>query len=145
MVRFVIRNYGPSRKVPYKDMHVFIGQDKAIETDDAELANAFASVPKVTVKARPGVPTSPVPVSTPDPEKGVIDEPVEDDDFDEPVEDDDEFDGEDDDDEEDESIDYDSMLKRDLLTLARERDVDLPEKITKKDLIELLKESENGN
>jgi len=37
MKRFVIRNYGLSRQIPYKDQQVFIANDRAIETDDEEL------------------------------------------------------------------------------------------------------------
>lgn len=41
MKRFVIRNYGLTRQIPYKDQQVFIANDQAIETDDEELVAVF--------------------------------------------------------------------------------------------------------
>ena len=42
MKRFAIRNYGPTRQVPYKDKQLYIANDGCVETDDAGEAAAFA-------------------------------------------------------------------------------------------------------
>lgn len=52
MKRFVIRNYGPSRQFPYKDQHIPISNDCAIETDDKEEAAFFKKQKALTVTDR---------------------------------------------------------------------------------------------
>jgi hypothetical protein len=37
MKRFVIRNYGPSRQIPYKDQNICLSNDQCIESNDEEL------------------------------------------------------------------------------------------------------------
>ena len=41
MKRFGIRNYGPTRQVPFKDKQIFIARDGFIETDDEEEATVL--------------------------------------------------------------------------------------------------------
>lgn len=56
MKRFVVRNYGPSRQFPYRDQHIPIANDCAIETDDEELAAFFKEQEALTVTDRsPGL------------------------------------------------------------------------------------------
>jgi len=52
MKRFVIRNYGPTRQFPYKDKHIFIANDCAIETDDEEEVGALSGQESVHVTDR---------------------------------------------------------------------------------------------
>jgi len=54
MKRFVIRNYGPSRQFPYKDQHILISNDCAIETDSEEEADFFRKQQALTVTDRVG-------------------------------------------------------------------------------------------
>jgi len=49
MKRFAIRNYGPTRQVPYKDKQLYIANDGCVETDDAGEAAAFAKVESMYV------------------------------------------------------------------------------------------------
>lgn len=42
MARFVIRNYGTSKQVPYKGQSITFLHDQAIETDDEDEARALA-------------------------------------------------------------------------------------------------------
>lgn len=52
MKRFVIRNYGPSRQVPYNGQSVCLSNDQCIETDDDEMANVFREEERITVTDR---------------------------------------------------------------------------------------------
>ena len=54
MKRFVIRNYGPSRQFPYKDQHILISNDCAIETDSEEEADFFRKQQALAVTDRIG-------------------------------------------------------------------------------------------
>ena len=57
MIRFVVRNYGVTRQVPYKGQQVIIANDKAIETDDMELVAILQNVEAMYVTDRcPGTP-----------------------------------------------------------------------------------------
>jgi len=52
MSRFVIRNYGPSRQIPYKGMSICLSNDQCIETDDADMAATFSSEKSIHVTDR---------------------------------------------------------------------------------------------
>ena len=137
---YVIRNYGMSREIPLKSGSISMERDEAIETDDPEVVKAFSGVPAISIAEQPGT-VHPVPAPVPEPEP---DDDNDDEDNDDQGES--ENDGNDDDNEkEDESPaekeepDYESMLKRDLLVLAQERNLDVPDQITKVELIELLR------
>jgi len=49
MKRFAIRNYGPSRQVPYKGQQICLSNDACIETDDAEEAAVLKAAGQVYV------------------------------------------------------------------------------------------------
>lgn len=55
MKRFAIRNYGPSRQVPYKGQQICLSNDACIETDDADLAAALEKAGQVYVTDCGGV------------------------------------------------------------------------------------------
>ena len=79
MVRFVIRNYGPTRQVQYKDQQVIIANDKVIETDDMELVAILQNYKAIHVTDRcpetPGPSLPPVSLIEDEPE--VVDELVQ--------------------------------------------------------------------
>ena len=52
MARFVIRNYGPSRQIPYKGQQLCLSNDQSIETDDEEEAAAFEAYEAIHVTDR---------------------------------------------------------------------------------------------
>lgn len=118
---YVIRNYGPTRELPFKNQHITMVRDQAIVTNDLEMVQALSGQPMINVSKQPGtVPPASAPAPAP------IAEPIE------------------------EELDYNKMKKRELLELAEERSIKMPEKITKKELIELLstpseKEDEDEN
>ena len=55
MKRFAIRNYGPSRQIPYNGQHICLSNDACIETDDADLAVALEKAGQVYVTDCGGV------------------------------------------------------------------------------------------
>jgi len=54
MKRFVIRNYGASRQIPYKGQSISIANDGIIETDDEKEAAALKDYEAITVTDRGG-------------------------------------------------------------------------------------------
>jgi len=52
MSRFVIRNYGPSRQIPYNGQSICLSNDQCIETDDADMAETFGSEKSIHVTDR---------------------------------------------------------------------------------------------
>lgn len=52
MARFVIRNYGPSRQIPYKGQQICMGRDQAIETDDEKMVVALGKADEIHVTDR---------------------------------------------------------------------------------------------
>ncbi len=52
MVRFVVRNYGVTRQVQYKGQQIIIANDRAIETDDIELAAVLQNMNAMHVTDR---------------------------------------------------------------------------------------------
>jgi len=52
MSRFIIRNYGPSRQIPYKGQSICLSNDQCIETDDAEMAETLGSEKSIHVTDR---------------------------------------------------------------------------------------------
>lgn len=97
MKRFVIRNYGPSRQFPYKDQHIPIANDCAIETDDEELAVFFKKQEALTVTDRGSELAPSLPVDEPETSKEVT--------------------------EETEEIAYNDMLLKELQVLAKDREI----------------------
>ena len=49
MKRFGIRNYGPTRQLPYKDQQILVVHDGFIDTDDVEMAVALGEQEKIFV------------------------------------------------------------------------------------------------
>ena len=49
MARFVIRNYGQTRQVPYQNTQIIIARDGAIETDDEDIAATMKEQKDITV------------------------------------------------------------------------------------------------
>lgn len=106
---YVIRNYGPSKQLPFKNQHISISRDAAIVTDDLEVVQALSGQSMINISKQPGTMTL-VPALTP----AFVTEPIV------------------------ENNNYKKTKKRELLELAEERSIEVPEKITKKELIELL-------
>lgn len=52
MSRFVIRNYGPSRQIPYKGRSICLSNDQCIETDDVDMATVLGEEKLITVTDR---------------------------------------------------------------------------------------------
>lgn len=52
MARFLIRNYGPSRQIPYKGHSICLSRDQAIETDEVELAVVMKEEKNIYVNDR---------------------------------------------------------------------------------------------
>lgn len=52
MKRFVIRNYGPSRQIPFGSQQICFSRDTAIETDDEKLVEAMRSHKAIHVTDR---------------------------------------------------------------------------------------------
>jgi len=52
MARFIIRNYGPSRQIPYKGQSICLSNDQCIETDDAKMAGVLGFADLITVTDR---------------------------------------------------------------------------------------------
>jgi hypothetical protein len=52
MTRYVIRNYGLTRQIPYKGQQIFIANDQAIETDDEELVTVLRAQENLHVTDR---------------------------------------------------------------------------------------------
>ena len=50
MAKYVITNFGNTRKLPYKGQFYFIAKNGEIETDDKELADALGSYMFIDVK-----------------------------------------------------------------------------------------------
>jgi len=50
MAKFRIRNYGNTRKLPYKGQYIEISKNGFIETDDADLAKALGEFQFVDVE-----------------------------------------------------------------------------------------------
>jgi len=53
MAKFVVRNYGNTRELPYKNKMIYLARDGAIETDDSEMANALSQFPQIHVAGYP--------------------------------------------------------------------------------------------
>lgn len=51
MAKYVITNFGNSRRLPYKGQFYFIAKNGTIETDDKELADTLGSYPYIDAKA----------------------------------------------------------------------------------------------
>lgn len=79
MTRFIVRNYGPTRQVQYKNLQVIIANDKVIETDDIELVAVLQNYTAIHVTDRrpetPGPCLPPVVLIKDEPE--VVDETVQ--------------------------------------------------------------------
>ena len=138
---YVIRNCGTSRQIPFKSGFITMERDQAIETDDLEIVKAFTGQPQINITQQPGTLT---PVEAPTPPPGPeppVDDDQGEDDNNQGNNNDDQDDNDDEDDEKTEAKtpDYESMLKRDLLVLAQERNLEVPDQITKAELIELLR------
>lgn len=101
---YIIRNYGATVDVPFKNGHILMQRDGCIVTNNVEEANAFSGIPGVSVVKQPGT-VDVIPPPAPEPEK---------------------------------EIDYQKMLKKAVLELAKERGLEVPKKATKAILIELL-------
>ena len=65
MKRFVIRNYGLTRQIPYKDQQVCIANDQAIETDDEELVAVLRKHENLHITDRSSELASSLPVDEP--------------------------------------------------------------------------------
>lgn len=52
MKRFVIRNYGATRQLPFKGQNIFIANEEVKETDDEEMARALAEYDFITMTDR---------------------------------------------------------------------------------------------
>jgi len=52
MARFIIRNYGPSRQIPYKGQSICLSNDQCIETDDAKMAGVLGFTDSIHVTDR---------------------------------------------------------------------------------------------
>lgn len=113
-MEYVIRNYGPSRSLPYKGKYVFLAHDQAVIVEDAALAEAMSGFPQISVSTRKGIHTS-APLTKIEPEK----EPLE-------------------------RQTLEQMKKRELVQLAFDMDLELPEQIRKNDLIVMLLEASQG-
>ena len=104
MTRFVVRNYGPTRQVPYRNQQIIIANDKAIETDDMALVAVLQNMEAMHVTDRsPGTPGPSLP-----PPKVVPDEEPQADETPETPE-------------TPEEIAYGDMLMRELVALAKDR------------------------
>lgn len=115
MMKYIIRNYGDPTQVTSKEgKPIAIAHDGVIETDDPELVSAASSIPGMHVTTRPGVKVIAPPPKTeelPSSEtEGSTEEPV----------------------------DFESMTVVVLKELAAEKGIELPIRILKADLIELL-------
>ena len=113
MTKYIIRNYGPSAQIPYKDKSITITSDVVIETDDPELVSAASSIPNIHVTTRPGAkavapPKVEEPISSET--EGVAEEPV----------------------------DFESMTVAALKELAVEKGIELPTRVKKAEIVELL-------
>jgi len=64
MARFVIRNYGQSRQVPYQNTQIYIARDGAMETDDEDIAATMKGQKDMTVTDH-GVQSNPAPSEEP--------------------------------------------------------------------------------
>jgi len=64
MARFVIRNYGQSRQVPYQNTQIYIARDGAMETDDENIAATMKGQKDMTVTDH-GVQSNPAPPEEP--------------------------------------------------------------------------------
>jgi len=112
MIRFVVRNYGVTRQVPYKGQQVIIANDKAIETDDMELVAVLQNIEAMHVTDRcPGTPGPSLPpiVKTETPE--------------EPQASSGESQTSEEPDEVTEEIAYNDMLLKELQVLAKDRQI----------------------
>ena len=65
MARFICRNYGPSRQVPYKGKSICLSNDQVVETDDAAEAAALGAEKQITVTDRGEEFAAPVPPEKP--------------------------------------------------------------------------------
>ncbi len=115
MKRFVIRNYGPSRQVPYKGQSVCLSNDQCVETDNEEMADVFREEERITVTDR-GEELAKVPNSSAEEpkEKKVVVDPNE--------------------------LSYDDMSLDELRTLAKDRGVAKAGKLKIGGLIEALED-----
>lgn len=64
MARFVIRNYGQSRQVPYQNTQIYIARDGAMETDNENIAATMKGQKDMTVTDH-GVQSNPAPSEEP--------------------------------------------------------------------------------
>jgi len=64
MARFVIRNYGPTRQVPYQNTQIYIARDGAMETDNENIAATMKGQKDMTVTDH-GVQSNPAPSEEP--------------------------------------------------------------------------------
>lgn len=97
MKRFVIRNYGLTRQIPYKDQQVCIANDQAIETDDEELVAVLRKHENLHVTDRGSELASSLPV---------VDEPERSEES-----------------EESDEIAYEDILLKDLQVIAKDREI----------------------
>ena len=120
MKKYIIRNYREPIRIPrsVKDGDpVTLNQDGVLETDDPQLASAVSSMPNLNVTTRTGAkpitPEKPIPTLEVEGQAGEGVEGVE---------------------------DFESMSVKDLKKLAVKRGIDLPTRILKADIIQLLLE-----
>lgn len=97
MKRFGIRNYGPTRQLPYKDQQIFIVHDGFINTDDEELAVALGKEKDIYVTDS-GAAFVPTPLEAPEAET-VVEAP--------------------------DDISYADMIVPELKLLAKDRELDV--------------------
>jgi hypothetical protein len=115
---YVIRNYGPTRQLPYKNQYITITNDGAIETNDEEMVNVLRTYPKIHVSGQKDlVVPSPSPIAVEIVVEEVITEEIQN------------------------EIPYENMTKRQLVNLAQEKSIKVPKIISKSALIKLIKES----
>jgi len=115
MAKYRITNYGATRRLPYKGTCYEISHNSSIETDDRDIAVALSSFQFVDMEEVSAPPKAAPPKAAPAAAVAA----------------------------ESEQPDLSTMKKRELLELAEKRGIELPKKITKRELIEKLNESDN--
>lgn len=134
--RYVIRNYGPSRNLPWKRSYIYIERDGVRGTDDLAMAEEFARFPQITVSERgareikppgqatgPPVPDAPPPIDKDETEITESPESVEGSETVDVAM----------------AIDYSLLLVKDLREICEERDIST-EGLLKQDLIAALED-----
>lgn len=141
MARFVIRNYGTSKQVPYKGQQITFIHDQAIETDDEILAGALAAQDRAHLTDRGLDAVALVPPEVPDEKKErkvtVDKEPVPKEDAEDIQKKESETDAASE--EIDDGIAYEEMTVKELQVLAKDRQLSTSG-LLKDELIQALKD-----